>query len=262
MSDPIWDETSYEVRTTKESILTSKWFTITLAVLAGVIGLVILYYLFYPSAQQNNKQYVIGREEKPIKQKPENPGGIQFPHQDKVVYENLLGNKKEVMESEEQIVLNNNTEQPMAIIDDTSSVVQEDSSKQPLTVEEITPVIEKVVVEEPIVIKAPPPVVKPILKAEKPKWVNNKKESKVQGKTYRVQLASFPNKKRAEMAWNSLKRKHKKLFSGEKMLIDSKKLPGKGTFYRVQVGAFSTHAEAAKFCSRIKADKGQCFVAK
>jgi cell division septation protein DedD len=253
MSDPIWNESSYEARSTKESILTSKWFTIALAVLAGVIGLVILYYLFYPSAQKNNKNYVIGREELPLKQKPANLGGVQFPHQDKVVYENLLGKNRAVVEPEEEVVLSNDPEKPMEIIQRTAPVNTEERTKQPLTVEEITPVIEKVVVEEPVIVATPPsnPVMKPA-----PKQANKRE------KVYRVQLASFPNKKRAEMAWNSLKRKHKKLVASEKMMIDSKTIPGKGTFYRVQVGAFPTHDQATTFCNKIKADKGQCFVAK
>ncbi len=258
MSDPIWDEQSFE-KQTRDSILTSRWFTISLAVLAGIIGLVILYYLFYPSSQSNGNQYVIEPGMKPMKEKPENPGGMRFPHQDKMVYENLLGNKNKVQE-EQEVVLSSDFEAPLEIIEkQPMPEMQKKGNNAPLTVEEITPVIERVVVEEPLVIREKVErSVADIKKSVKKKIAKAHKT----GASYKVQLAALPNKNRVEHAWRKIRRAHKNLLAGQKMAIEEVTLPKKGTVYRLQVGAFKSRSQALALCKKLKAENGSCFVPK
>lgn len=257
MSDPIWDEQSFE-KSTRESILTSRWFTIGLAVLSGVIGLVILYYLFYPSSHTTGKQYVIGMGDKPFKEKPENPGGIRFPHQDKMVYENLLGKQNNLPLQQEEVVLSEDPESPLAVIQQNTPPCDDDmAQKPPLNVAEITPVIEKVIVDEPIVIRE-----KAVAPAPTFKKPEEKKVIKQEAPKHQIQLAALPNKKRVEYEWKKLRRQHKNLLSGQKMTIEEVTLPKKGKLYRLRVGAFNTHDQAAAFCEKLKAQKGSCFAPK
>ena len=257
MSDPIWNEQSYE-RKTSDSILTARWFTILLAALSGIIGIIILYYLFYPSHQSNEKHYVIEMGNKPFKEKPEKPGGIRFPHQDKMVYENLLGNTSEE-KNDEEVVFTSNQESPLEIIQTPLQERPAPSSENhpPLTVEEITPVIEKVIIEQPVVIKE-----SSVPSRKKDSTKTTKETDDISTTLYRVQLAALPDKKRLEGEWRKIRRAHKSLLAGQKMSIESTSIPKKGTFYRLQIGSFKNRHEAVTLCDKIKNQKGTCFVPK
>jgi hypothetical protein len=257
MSDPIWDEQSFE-KNARESILTSKWFTIGLAGLSGIIGLIILYYLFYPSSQSSGKQYVIGMGDKPFKEKPENPGGIRFPHQDKMVYENLLSKQDKAPLEQEEIFVSREPENPIEIMNsDSKPCGLEKKKNPPLNAYEITPVIEKVIVDEPVIIKE-----KVASSASKFKKPEKKRINSVTKSMYQVQLAALPSKKRIEYEWRKLSRQHKNLLGNQKMTIEAVTLPKKGPLYRLRVGSFKTHAEASVFCETLKQNKVSCFAPK
>ncbi|MBP9855554.1 MAG: SPOR domain-containing protein [Candidatus Omnitrophica bacterium] len=71
---------------------------------------------------------------------------------------------------------------------------------------------------------------------------------------YTIQVASYKDKINAERKVSELEKKDYKAY------IVSKELFGKGTWYRVNVGGFSTKKEADEFLTNIKKDYSGSFV--
>ena len=70
------------------------------------------------------------------------------------------------------------------------------------------------------------------------------------------------NKAKVEKTWKTILAKHKGLLSDMPMNIVQAQIAGKGTFYRLQVGDFSTKERATNLCTKLKAQKQDCIPAK
>ncbi len=76
-----------------------------------------------------------------------------------------------------------------------------------------------------------------------------------------VQIASQPSEAAAQASLRDLQRKHASVLDGRPTNIVKADIPGKGTFWRVRVGA-NTRAEAVKLCETYKSAGGSCFVSR
>ena len=74
---------------------------------------------------------------------------------------------------------------------------------------------------------------------------------------YAVQLGAFSSAAAVERAWGQADRRFG--FAGREPLSTTVRLP-KGTFHRLSVAGFASHAEADRVCRSIKAKGGSCFV--
>ncbi|MDR2077833.1 MAG: SPOR domain-containing protein [Rickettsiales bacterium] len=72
--------------------------------------------------------------------------------------------------------------------------------------------------------------------------------NKVDGDGYRVQIVALKNKQQTIDYVNLFKKTYSDLLKNLSIFIDELNLEEKGIFYRVQVGVFSTRAEANSFC--------------
>lgn len=79
---------------------------------------------------------------------------------------------------------------------------------------------------------------------------------------FRVQVASYRNAETAESHWDSIRGKHGDLLSEQSHRVAVAELGDKGTFYRLQVGSFATHAAAQSFCGDLMSRDVDCFVAR
>ncbi|MPY70212.1 MAG: hypothetical protein GEU92_08995 [Alphaproteobacteria bacterium] len=79
-------------------------------------------------------------------------------------------------------------------------------------------------------------------------------------KDYKVQLASLRSEDAAKRAWTRLRSQHKDLFDGLSPAYVRADVPGKGTFYRVQAGPLADAEAARTLCDRIKSRKLGCLV--
>jgi len=61
-------------------------------------------------------------------------------------------------------------------------------------------------------------------------------------------------------AWQGVQRRFGSVVSGMKPSIKKAEVGDRGTFYRVRVGPWATSAEAAAFCSKLKAAGGDCVI--
>ncbi len=76
---------------------------------------------------------------------------------------------------------------------------------------------------------------------------------------FSVQLASLPSQELAQNAASNLSRQYSNVIGNRGLTIREAQIEGRGTFYRVRVGA-SDRADANRICSSIKSAGGDCFV--
>lgn len=240
MAKPLWEEGQDDDLVVRVSFLGSRWFMVTLAVVAGIIGLLILYYLFSSPGSQPSEPPVVEAISMPFKIKPENTGGAHIPHQDKQVYENLVQGGSII---DTPVIIAPPSEQPMDLPPRTIEVINPPfmiEEAPEVMIEEIKPPVEKIFINE-----------EKIIVEEKPK--------KVKGK-YKAQIAALHTKALAEKEWGILKRKFGGALEDKAMHISKVELPKKGTFYRVQVGGFDKKADVFAFCEKLKKKGGACFL--
>jgi len=77
-----------------------------------------------------------------------------------------------------------------------------------------------------------------------------------------VQLSSQKTEEAARASFKVLASRYSSVFGDREPYIKRATIPEKGTFYRANVGPFTTSAEANNFCSNLKMVGGQCIVEK
>jgi Flp pilus assembly protein TadD len=78
------------------------------------------------------------------------------------------------------------------------------------------------------------------------------------GGRFVVQLGAFGSSAAVERAWASAYRRYG--FADHVPLSTTIRLPGRGTFHRLSVAGFQSHAEASRACGSVRARGGACFV--
>ena len=256
--------------------------------LAGIGG----FFYFYGPRDTVKEIVVISPTPTPVKVRPQNPGGLQIPGTDKVVYNRTSAHKAEIVEKmfpepEEPVLPPADQVVSVADIVELPPVPQEVESvpatdegpMAPTSPGVAIPLFDDAVpgagkeeskVEEPVAQPEAAPVVAEVKKEEKPvtepvkeSVPEPKKEVKVTVENgWRAQLLSSSNKSKVESAWKDISKKHKALLSDMPYQIASVKISGKGTFYRLQVGSFATKEQVVNLCAKLKKKKLDCIPVK
>lgn len=71
------------------------------------------------------------------------------------------------------------------------------------------------------------------------------------GGNKRAQLAALKSEAEANAMWSRIQGKYPSFTSGKSLHVERADIPGKGVFYRLQVGPFSDSAEVKQFCQSI-----------
>jgi hypothetical protein len=79
-------------------------------------------------------------------------------------------------------------------------------------------------------------------------------------KSYTVQLSSVPTAAGAEQERRKLAARLPTLLKAADVTISAAEVPGRGTFYRLQTGSFSSLAAARKACADFTAQRQRCLV--
>lgn len=261
-------------------------------VLAAVGGFVALAWYAYQSGNSSVDEAdipLVAEEDTPIKETPKDPGGWQFDHQDKSVYNQLAAGKggdaapvaERIMPATEEPVQRANElppeevtsapvgepEQVVAVQQSTSASQVETQNSvadhQQVATESVIPTpapeAQPLPVEE---VKSVPVAEKPI--AEKPAPVVTKETPKpaaASGK-FMAQLGAFRSQAEAEKTWSKVSAAHGSKFPTKSHKIDRADLGAKGVFYRLQMGPFDSEASARKICSYLTEQKQACFIVK
>lgn len=252
MNKPLWDEDQHSEKSINLSFLGSRGFMSVIAVLSGILGVGILYYLLQPTKTPQVTPQIIEPQVEALKIVPAEPGGLKVPHQDKKIYESISAADGELHEN--PVVIENVVKAPVETVvapEIIEAELEANALEKDVMIEEIAPATETVVIEEKIKV-APKPVQK---KALKKKPVVKKAAPK---KGHRVQIAALQSKGLAEKEWGILKRKYRTLLAKQPFHILKVNLGKKGTFYRLHAGNFPTKKGAQSFCKKLKAAGGAC----
>lgn len=224
----------------------------------------------------------------PYKVRPADPGGMQVPNQDKLVYERIdstndAGSGVEKLLPEPVTPSAPVLQAPAAL--QAPPVVQAPAPVEAPVVAAETPVVPVPPVLAPTapvsVVEAPPqPVVAPAPVVEAPKPAATKVEDKpaspngqvaavvagapaVTTGGYMIQLAALRDEASAKKSWANLQAKNPDLLGGLSLKIEKADLGEKGVFYRVRGAGIATEEKARSICTELtKRNVGCLFVGK
>lgn len=233
-------------------------------VLAGVVG----WFVLAPQYEQSHKEIpVIQRPETAVKIKPENPGGMDIPNQDKDVYnivekktvdntvvENLLPEPEkpklpDIVPDETEV--DANAKNLDEIVDEVSDAEQEEVSEK---IAEAVPekpadlLSDKKEEVKEVVKEAPKEVVKEVAKAA-PEPVSNG--------AWQIQLLVSKDKNNVEKKWQEWSGKYS-LLKSYPHEVQSVNLGAQGTVYRLRAGSFAGKEQAQSACATLKAQGLDC----
>ena len=242
--------------------------------LAGVVG----WFVLSPQYTEESSEIpVIRRPQTAIKIRPENPGGMDIPNQDKEVY-NIVEKKNVDTTVVENLLPTPETPKLPDIVPEVSDidenakdldeivdeVVDETQTKSTNAEKEAENKTVKVAEQKEQATSAVPEKSAELLKKEEPK-TEAKQEAKQPEKTnetaevavpatggkWQIQLIASKNKAAVEKAWTDLSNRYAllKSYSHE---IQTSDLGAQGTFYRLRAGAFADKNAAAAACAALK----------
>jgi hypothetical protein len=264
--------------------------------IAGFVALALYAYRTGTQSLKDEDLMVVEADKTPIKEKPEDPGGMKFPNQDKTVFETFAGNTappkvERVMPPPEE---------PMSKVDtsDTKTWINEDLQQKQTgkpeqiiggnTAAAVAPVPKKELVVAPQKVeeaqsalnlpennivsytmdkalatkeKIEAPVVAAPKAIEAPKTETKNTSAKTaSGKDNKVQLGAYGSDKEAREAYSKLEKKFP-ILSNKKPIVVKADLGKKGIFYRLRVGGFATVDDAREFCKALTVKKQACIPA-
>ncbi|MFB3103030.1 MAG: SPOR domain-containing protein [Alphaproteobacteria bacterium] len=226
-----------------------------------------------------------------IKRKPDDPGGLVIPHQDKLVFNRLApGQADEPIERllplpEVPIALpvREISAPPIKSVGPTSAPPDTEIATS-LTPKLVAPAPSKEPPTEAAAVPPPPPPPAPppepaelAARTPPPPPVPSNTPTELAAKTpalppevkktpeiaadlaWRIQLFSLSSEKDAENVWARLQKTNNDLLDGLELRVQAVKLP-KGTFYRVQAGPLANRTAAASLCGTLKSRKQDCLV--
>lgn len=226
-----------------------------------------------------------------IKRKPDDPGGLVIPHQDKLVFNRLApGQADEPIERllplpEVPIALpvREISAPPIKSVGPTSAPPDTEIATS-LTPKLVAPAPSKEPPTEAAAVPPPPPPPAPppepaelAARTPPPPPAPSNPPTELAAKTpppppevkktpeiaadlaWRIQLFSLSSEKDAENVWTRLQKTNSDLLGGLELRVQAVKLP-KGTFYRVQAGPLANRAAAASLCGTLKSRKQDCLV--
>jgi cell division septation protein DedD len=235
------------------------------AVAVGVVALAGVVWFAYQQGVQSGTETtapVIKADAEPVKRKPEEPGGMDVPHQDKLVFNRLApGQAEEPLEKllpppEEP------QERPEAVAAPEAPAVE---TPKPLIARAAEPAPDQVASAPPpppapskpaAVVTAPPVPPAPTPPAPA-KAAAADASGAVNG--WRIQLASVSSRERALAEWDRLKGRNTDLLGPLSLNVEAAELT-KGTFYRIQAGPLGDRAAASSLCGKLKSRNLDCLV--
>jgi cell division protein FtsN len=195
---------------------------------------------------------LVRAETEAFKHLPEDPGGIDIPHQDKQVYDVLSvpsshhKTAESLVPSYEKPVVRELTNQVEKEGNTPAAISKSSSAKKVRKTANVSDITAKVVQAKPT---------KQVNKA-----VTKPKSSSLRPITgYKVQLGSYKSQKAAEIGWTSIFSSFKSDLGTLGHDVIKKKLGQQGTFFRLHVGPFRSETDARAFCQKLKLQKQGCF---
>ena len=215
---------------------------------------------------------LIKAEAGPVKVPPDDPGGLEVPHQDKEIYERLAGSETT---GQEETTLRPEAERPAPKEQLLAATSKSEKSSGTSTIP--VPPLPKVTetgtseselasantaVEESAARKLPPPV--PLLpKASTQGAAPQAEKPSVQqtaAAVFRIQLGAYRSAEAAEGDWDRFSTREESLLGSLDHLIVRADLGKKGIYYRLQAGPLDGPGAARAMCNKLQQRKLGCLV--
>lgn len=262
-------------------------------VLTVAIGFVALIALAFNQGQTQADQQsipIIKADAEPFKIKPEQTGGQEIPHQDKLIYEQMGSaparpvTEKLLSDAEPPILPEPRATaaadplpaQEVAVIPTpeitrVNPKVEKTSEPENLSAmlvaqnQEAAPLIAPMLIDKP---KPPvpqktqdnPPPQLPAAKTLPAQAPPRAAAEKIELDGFRVQLAAFPDANQAAATAAQLQKKLAPLLAGRKIAVIRAEIPNRGVFHRLQIGGFADRRAAQASCAAIKAGGQNCIL--
>lgn len=240
---------------------------IAVAALGGFAMVVVYSYERGKQAGSERSAAVIEAREGPTRIKPENPGGMKIPDQDKAVFDRMNpGEEKRSVEKllppPEPVVAPPPEMTPPSIPPVESLVARQQEMKEEKPAEKAEPAKpdEKMTavtpppVPEPAKAKPPPPPAQEVIKKTEPV------SKKATAGNYKIQLASLRSREAANAAWKKLQAANTDILGPYQPDIVAVEIKNKGSFYRLRAKPLASADAARALCERLKARKIGCFI--
>lgn len=223
--EPLPEEYTAEGDMTGRRMLVAALTVIVLAIFGGLI------WYSYLKGNDDGPVPVVHADKSVVKEKPDNPGGLEVPDQDKRVFDRIASGQSENSEQ-----LGPSAELPLERPADTKS---------------IKTAMKKAAKAERESQKAPLP---PQKEAEN--------AVRIMAGKYLVQLGAFGHEDSAEKLWRKLRQDNISLLGDLAPHIKRLDLGKKGVLYRLRGGTIADKATATTICKTLKAKKQACIVVK
>ena len=222
---------------------------------------------------------VITAERGPIKVQPENPGGVEVPDQDKLIYERIAG--AETTPAPEALApppeVPQDLPQPAAAPAPVAAMATPVEVTEPGAAEEGDSALAAADVDpNPEMVAGPTPeqlaaqqkakeqaaaLTSEIEKIDPGVADAAAKNDIVANGAFVVQIGSYKQDSEAAASWQGLKNKNKDMLGALKPNIKRVDLGEKGVWYRLRIGPFATRADAVAKCEVLKTRGVNCIIA-
>lgn len=271
-----------------------RWATVALAVAgllaSAVAGGGIVYLLIGgKDAEVAGPPPLIAAEDRPIKVAPDNPGGMEVPNRDKMIYSRLKGEDERhdverLLPPPEQpqlppsgqldeLVRSDVTRAPTLLLPpDDAAVVSGETPAAALPPPAPVPAEAPAPVPPPAAESPAPPVKQEQVALSRPvpssppakpaaKAVPPKSTAAATGR-FQVQLLAVRSEQDAKAAWQRLQDKNSDVLGGLSYSVQRADLGAQGVFYRLRAGPIADEAKAKSICSTLSGRNVSCLIIK
>jgi cell division septation protein DedD len=266
------------------------------AVAVGLIALVAVGWFAFQQGIRSGAEEaapVVRADPDPFKRKPLDPGGLEVPHQDKLVFNRLApGQVQEPVERllpppEEPVERPESppeaapaspapetaaTELPERVVEalpspQSAPVPGVNAPAPPAPPVEASPETAPTTQATTTAPPPPPPPATPFVREAEPQIASKPvappapptKPAAQAGKGWKIQLASVSSEASAQADWTRIKAKHTDLLGALALNVQTVKLE-RGTFYRIQAGPLSDEDAARALCGQLKSQNQDCLI--
>jgi cell division septation protein DedD len=273
----------------------SKGLTLFIAAFALVSFGGIVWYAYDQGRRTGSEETapLIRADAAPVRVRPEKPGGLSVPHQDKLIFEKLTEGGSKSSRPVEQLLPRPEQPLPAPVAAPSTQTETVPPARKPRTVaERAAPKAPPAAVSsttsntsgaprklvpparststipaapKPERVPDPPVAAKkkptPAPKAKAPPKTSGTKKTvqPVPNGRYRIQIAAFKDESAARTAWERVKKANKAELGALGLTIERINITGKGTFHRVQGGPLD-EARAREICRILDTRKQACIV--